>query len=288
MSGCGIIFEVIWQKKSWSHPAGGDPHVLSYNPKQLWWQFCYSESCCPAFHFVWFSVLVPRTTFLSNFTDNSTIFFKLIVPRGESFHLAVPRLSVRMIPRARMAHSALIDLLNRWGVWGELQEGLFNKWQVFDFEYWNRQGMLLQMVQGTDFPLSRWDYCFLWRLLSFHRESLLHSFRLSGSWFLQGVSLWFLLRWWMVERAEAVLGDWLWGSWQEIKLYFCSMNQWRHLESSTSLLWAFGSVLVVLSAFSKSLWKHRGGMPVLVCGDCEELWPYAAAGAACASFWEHI
>lgn len=50
MSGCGIIFEVIWQKKSWSHPAGGDPHVLSYNLEKLWWRFCYPESCCPAFH----------------------------------------------------------------------------------------------------------------------------------------------------------------------------------------------------------------------------------------------
>lgn len=208
-----------------------------------------------------------------------------VVPHEESFHGAVPRLCQSDSTCTNGTFFWLIYWTDGVSEERSCRKVFFRSGKFLISSPGTGREMLLQMVQGTDFPLSRWDYCFLWRLLSFHREPLLHSFGLSGSWFLQGVCLWFLLRWWMVERAEAVLGDWLWGSWQEIKLYFCSMNQWRHLESSTSLLWAFGSVLVVLSAFSKSLWKHRGGMPVLV---CEELWPYATAGAACASFWEHI
>lgn len=140
-----------------------------------------------------------------------------IVPHGESLRACRRiRLPARVIPLcARPAHSPLIDLLNR--VSEDSCRKVFLISGTFLISSNGTGGdVLFQMVQGTVFPLSRWD-CFLWRLL---RSGLW------GSWFLQGVSFWFLLRWWMVERVVTVLGDWLWGSWQEIKLYFCSMNQW--------------------------------------------------------------
>lgn len=42
--------------------------------------------------------------------------------------------------------------IEQTGVWGQLQEGLFNKWQVFDIEYRNRRGHAASDGPGNRFP----------------------------------------------------------------------------------------------------------------------------------------
>ena len=134
--------------------------------------------------------------------------------------------SVRVTPLcARAAHSAVIDLLNGLGVWGQLQGTLSNKYQVSDIKYWNWQGNVASEDPGSQFPFVQLGWLFFLEnvviFIESHRSiAAPRRFGLSGSRFLQRVSLRFPLRWWMVERAVAVLGDWLRRSCQKIKVHF--------------------------------------------------------------------
>lgn len=154
-------------------------------------QFYYSESCCPALLFaVWFLLVVPimlpwDLTVSTNLrlTLQITAWF---LWTHTHVHCASRRvvacrcicLSARVIPLcARTAHSPLIDLLNRRVSEDSCRKAFLISGKFLISSTGTGGDMLLQMVQGTDFPLSSWD-CFLWRLLSFNRES--ESLRIVG------------------------------------------------------------------------------------------------------------
>lgn len=135
------------------------------------------------------------------------------------------------------------------------RKAFFDEWWAFDIEYWNRQENDSSDGPGSRFPFGELGLlCSLKIAVVWSRVAVV-SPRLgapdrSRTWFLFG-SCWGD-GWW----REQTLGDWLWGSWQEIKLHFWWMIQQSLLESSASWLtsiWLLFGCAVRLSEYHTEL-----------------------------------
>lgn len=149
-------------------------------------RFCYSESCCPAFHLLCDSLLLSQEGQYSSAT------FRLISQIRAGFLWMHTRVRLPLWRGFSCSGTATVCqsdstvctngtfctdwFIEKTGVSEKSCRKVFliNE-TILIWSTGTGREMLLQMVRGADFPLSSWDYCFLWRLLSFHRESLLHS-----------------------------------------------------------------------------------------------------------------